>query len=151
MNLTNEEIVRKYKNADNKKKQMKILCELNACDEKEIREILVAGGVPFQSLPRERKKKEASPKLKIEAAQEAPTIAVEPAEATEGCPSPPLLPTEVVLGALAVALEERKARITEAEETLKMLAEERDEIQAFIDYYLDYYVKREVEKRCASS
>ena len=46
MQMTNEEIVRSYKQADPKKKveQIRILSELNACDKKTIREILEKNG-----------------------------------------------------------------------------------------------------------
>ena len=44
MQMTESEIVRSYKNAQTPRKQIKILAELNACDRKEIREILLKNG-----------------------------------------------------------------------------------------------------------
>lgn len=37
-----------------------ILADLNACDKKQIRDILVAGGISYRTLPRERKETKAA-------------------------------------------------------------------------------------------
>ena len=44
MEMTNAEIVRQYKEAKQKNKKIKILAQLNACDETTIRKILIEGG-----------------------------------------------------------------------------------------------------------
>ena len=44
MEMTNAEIIRQYKEAKQKNKKIKILAQLNACDEITIRKILIEGG-----------------------------------------------------------------------------------------------------------
>ena len=53
------EIVRSYREAADKKVQVKVLAELNLCSQREIIEILIANGVKPQELPRQRKKNKA--------------------------------------------------------------------------------------------
>lgn len=75
------EIIVSYKNAKNKKKQVKILAELNDCSQEEIIKILREGGVDQRELPRNRKKNGDS-----EPAEETKEPAEEenkPAEETE--------------------------------------------------------------------
>ncbi len=57
MQMTNEEIVRSYKEAADKKEQIKILAELNLVSKEAIRKILIEGGISHQSLPRASRKK----------------------------------------------------------------------------------------------
>lgn len=45
MQMTEEEIVRRYKQADNKRKSIRILAELNGCQKQTIRDILEANGL----------------------------------------------------------------------------------------------------------
>ena len=45
MQMTEEEIVRRYKQADNKRDSIRILAELNACQKQTIRDILEANGL----------------------------------------------------------------------------------------------------------
>lgn len=66
MQMSNAEIVGKYKRADDKKAQISILAELNGCDKETIKQILLEGGVPESELPKAR-----SPKPKTEAKKEA--------------------------------------------------------------------------------
>lgn len=57
MQMSNEEIVKSYKEAKNKAKQLGILAELNACDKQKIKEILTGSGMDYRRLPRGEKKK----------------------------------------------------------------------------------------------
>ena len=57
MQMTDSEIVKSYKEAKEKKKQIEILSQLNACDVAKIREILIANGVQFPG-PKPKKVKE---------------------------------------------------------------------------------------------
>lgn len=59
MQMTNGDIARSYRQAANKRQQIEILAELNACDPKKIRHILLQEGVDY--LPEERKKRTLSP------------------------------------------------------------------------------------------
>ena len=45
MQMTEEEIVRRYKQADNKRDSIRILAELNGCQKQTIRDILEANGL----------------------------------------------------------------------------------------------------------
>ncbi len=56
MVMTNHEIVRMYKEAADKKKQIIILSQMNLCTQEEIREELVKGGIDPRTLPRKRRK-----------------------------------------------------------------------------------------------
>lgn len=59
MQMSNEEIVRSYREAKDKAKQLGILSELNACDKQKIKDILAEGGIDHRQLPRSRKEKAA--------------------------------------------------------------------------------------------
>lgn len=59
MEMSQGDIVRSYREAADKKAQVKILADLNVCSQREIIEILIANGVKAQELPRQRKKNKA--------------------------------------------------------------------------------------------
>lgn len=69
MNMTNEEIVRDYRAAKSKLKQVGILADLNGCDNKTIVNILLEEGesVPGQFLQRGRKKAKRPELVELEA------------------------------------------------------------------------------------
>lgn len=67
MQMTDSEIVRRYKHAIDKKSMVGILAELNACDKAKIREILTAAGLNVGKLNGPgRPKKTPEQALKIE-------------------------------------------------------------------------------------
>lgn len=66
MQMTDSEIVRRYKNAKNKPSQIKILSELNACSEEEIKSILLANGQLKESAKAEKTKEPAEQKQETE-------------------------------------------------------------------------------------
>lgn len=55
MHMTENEIVREYRGAKNKREQVTILSDLNSCEKEEIIEILLRNGVDQKELPRKRK------------------------------------------------------------------------------------------------
>lgn len=55
MNMTENEIVRNYREAKNKREQVTILADLNRCEKEEIVDILLKNGVDQKELPRKRK------------------------------------------------------------------------------------------------
>ena len=55
MEMTNSEIVRSYREAKDKGKQVKILSQLNLCEVGEILDILAKNGVKPQEMPRMRR------------------------------------------------------------------------------------------------
>lgn len=59
MQMNNAEIVKSYREAKDKKKQVSILAELNACEKEKIISILKDGGISDRELPRNRKKTES--------------------------------------------------------------------------------------------
>lgn len=59
MQMSNEEIVRSYREAKSKSKQLKILAELNACDTQKIKDILIGSGMDHRRLPRGEREKTA--------------------------------------------------------------------------------------------
>lgn len=58
---SDEEILNLYKESADKRKQLKILSELNSCSEEIIREVLIRAGLDGRALP--RKSKEQNKKL----------------------------------------------------------------------------------------
>lgn len=60
MEMTNEEICRRYTNSSSKTKQIEILADLNACSKKDITEILEAAGIPVPKRKYPAKKKSAA-------------------------------------------------------------------------------------------
>ena len=63
---TDEEILIQYREAADKKEQIKILAQLNLCTEKEIRSALVRAGLDFRNLPRSSKKDKENNTTKID-------------------------------------------------------------------------------------
>lgn len=64
MTMSDNEILRNWEGAKDKKKQIQILAELNTTSPQTIRQILVKEGVDHRLLPRERKHKEEEVKEK---------------------------------------------------------------------------------------
>ena len=52
MEMAAHEIVRSYKEAKDKKKQVSILSQINLCTPEDIKKILVEGGINWRELPR---------------------------------------------------------------------------------------------------
>ncbi len=63
MQMSNEEIVKMYRESKNKKAQVEILADLNACGKEKILSILKEGGVSPTEMPRNRKKTECDERL----------------------------------------------------------------------------------------
>ncbi len=83
MQMSNEEIVRRYKEAKDKAKQLGILSELNACDRQKIKDILAEGGIDHRQLPRSRKEKDVRPE-KAEKTKARPAKEKQAAERLRG-------------------------------------------------------------------
>lgn len=69
MHMTNGDIVKSYKEAKEKKKQIEILAQLNACPVATIREILVSEGVQFPG-PKPKKPESSTAETPAEASKE---------------------------------------------------------------------------------
>lgn len=61
MEMPTSEIVRRFKNAADKKQQIEILAQMNLCSPEEIRAVLIQGGVDQRTLPRKRKEETPAP------------------------------------------------------------------------------------------
>lgn len=59
MQMSENEIVRNYRESKNKREQVTILADLNRCDKEEIIAILLKNGVDQRELPRKRKSKKS--------------------------------------------------------------------------------------------
>lgn len=66
MQMTDEEIKRDWLAAKDRKKQISVLAELNACTEEEVRKALLRAGVDFRSLPK-KKTRRTAPNAEAEA------------------------------------------------------------------------------------
>lgn len=132
MQMTNGEIVASYRQAKNKKEQVKILAELNACKIEEITKILVEGGVAPNQLPRNRENKAPE---KSQPTYTAPVVEV----TADTASTPPMnkeSPSEIILQALQCyrADIENRMAIEEEEHAARMSGymkrlEQIDEIQ----------------------
>lgn len=60
MEMTESEIVKSFRKADNKRAQIKILSELNACSKEMIAEVLLRNGIKESELPKKPGKKRAA-------------------------------------------------------------------------------------------
>lgn len=69
MHMTNGEIVKSYREAKEKKKQIEILAQLNACPVANIREILISEGVQFPG-PKPKKPESSTAETPAEAPKE---------------------------------------------------------------------------------
>ena len=124
MTMTNEEIVRDYRAAKSKLKQIGILASLNACDNRTIVNILLEEGesVPGQFLQRGRKKAPRTELVELGAEEEISA----PKESFElDTDNPPLIRTEITVGALIAALESvpADAIIMEGFNQIKMIVQ----------------------------
>ena len=98
MQMTNEEIVRNYKEAKNKDSQIKILAQLNLCDPQKIKDILKDAGVI-----RKYTRRDPEPKEKM--------VKTVPVKMTKKATLPKLLP-EAVIDAI-------RRRMAELDELIK--------------------------------
>lgn len=99
MTMTNEEIVRDYRAAKTKMKQIGILADLNGCDSRTIVNILLEEGesVPGNFLP--KRKKQAKGTGPVELEQEKESFELDTT-------NPPLIRTEMTVAQLVAALNE---------------------------------------------
>ena len=111
MQMTPNEIVKSYKEAKEKKKQIQILSELNCCSTADIKQILRDNGVEFPG-PNPKKAKEEKTKVVAVISKDAPTL---PAEKVI-----PEIPRWV-----KEAVEERINRLDEEIKTMKAELEEK--------------------------
>lgn len=75
MEMTNEEILRNYRQAKDRRTQIRILADLNQCGTVRIVEILTEGGIPAEELPEIKKHKaplQEEPKPKKEKPEPRP-------------------------------------------------------------------------------
>ena len=54
--MSTYDITKMYREAKDKREQIDILADMNDCSTKEIREELIKGGIPFQTLPRKSRR-----------------------------------------------------------------------------------------------
>ena len=94
MEMTRHEIVTSYREAKDKKAQVKILSELNATTKEKIIEELIAGGVKPQELPRNRQKLPKVEKTSVKIEEKASEKMDTP---KNNAPSTPTQPTETNL------------------------------------------------------
>ena len=113
MQMTNGEIVASYRQAKNKKEQVKILAELNCCTQDEIKKILLEGGLDVRELPRNRA---ATTKATAEskATYSAPTVEIVSAEG--GVLLEEASPSDIILQALQVFRVDIESRMAKEEE-----------------------------------
>ena len=70
MQMTNEEIIRDYKLANNKSSQIAILADLNCCSKEDIKKILQEGGIELQKRTKSAPKKKIAPTKPVKVQEE---------------------------------------------------------------------------------
>lgn len=118
MEMTDIEIVKSYRAAKEKKKQITILADLNLCQKEDIIAILVAGGVNRKELPRERKKKAPVAKSLIETDM--------PSDKENSATSPKFTDLQNTL--ILLALQEYRCKL------VKSIADEQSKHDEFMAY-----------------
>lgn len=113
MQMTNGEIIANYRQAKNKKEQLKILAELNACTQDEIKKILLEGGLDVRQLPRTREKTEKVTE-KNKAAYIPPMVEISCADGN--MPPEKELPSNIILQALQCFRADIENRMAKEEE-----------------------------------
>lgn len=64
MEMTNNEIVSKFKRAEEKRQQISILAQLNGCNEETIKQILIDEGIPETEIQPSKKRRGRKPGIK---------------------------------------------------------------------------------------
>ena len=64
MEMTNNEIVSKFKRAEEKRQQISILAQLNGCNEEKIKQILIDEGIPEAEIQPVKKRRGRKPGIK---------------------------------------------------------------------------------------
>lgn len=85
MNMTNEEIVREYRQAKSRMKQIGILADENGCDSRTIVNILIEEGesVPGNFLPKRKKHTEGPSPVELEPKKESFELTTQPEPAID--------------------------------------------------------------------
>ena len=117
------QIVREYRAAKHKRREISVLAQLNCCRESEILRVLEEGGVPPKEMPRKRRKPE------LEAAAAVPETAAAAPETAEAMPD--------VYAQIAAMIREAEAARQEAlrqadaaEEQLRKIREQLEQLAA---------------------
>ena len=114
MQMTNEEIIKSYKEAKDKKKQIKILADLNTCDANIIKEILIEAGETATRVYKRAAKKPAEEKTAKTEKQELPAA---------------------IIKSLTMRINELGAAITLQEAKIEELKQERSDIEDFLWFH----------------
>lgn len=127
MDMTERELVGKFKRADNKKEMIEILADLNGCDIPTIEAILLENGIPEEVIPKRRGRK---PKAKTE----PPKKEVKEVDDTEFAEGEEVVNVPgVVLSACMFRNEVLTNQIIELTNQIKSLETERDALCDFLN------------------
>lgn len=120
MTMTEGEIVRDFKAAKSKAKQIDILAQLNCCSVQTIRDILENNGVVLKGVPKTTSNKDQQPKQVTAKAEKAEKV-VEIREVVKQIPG---IVKDCVIQRVGVLDD----KITELEKALEAYRNERDEL-----------------------
>lgn len=136
MQMSNEEIVRRYKEAKDKAKQLGILSELNACDEQKIKDILAEGGIDHRQLPRSRKEKDARPekaeRTKARPAKEKQTVQEKPVNTQCGEDNPTERPEDPKIYIPEIVKQAVTEKMIQVQESMDQNAADLSDLNAFL-------------------
>lgn len=138
MQMSNEEIVRRYKEAKDKAKQLGILSELNACDRQKIKDILAEGGIDHRQLPRSRKEKaadertEKAERTKARPAKEKQTVQEKPVNTQCGGDNPTERPEDKKIYILEIVKQAVTEKMIQVKESMDQNAADLSDLNAFL-------------------
>lgn len=134
MQMSNEEIVRRYKEAKDKAKQLGILSELNACDEQKIKDILAEGGIDHRQFPRSRKEKKATAPAADNKPAKAKQAAVQekPVNTQCGQDNPTERPENPKIYILEIVKQAVAEKMIQVQESMDQNAADLSDLNAFL-------------------
>lgn len=136
MHMSNEEIVRSYREAKDKAKQLGILSELNACDRQKIKDIMAEGGIDHRQLPRSRKEKDARPekaeRTKARPAKEKQTVQEKPVNTQCGGDNPTERPEDQKIYIPEIVKQEVTEKMIQVQESMDQNAADLWELNNFL-------------------
>lgn len=136
MQMSNEEIVRSYREAKDKAKQLGILSELNACDKQKIKDILAEGGIDHRQFPRSRKEKDARPekaeRTKARTAKAKQAVQEKPVNTQCGEDNPTERPEDPKIYIPEIVKQAVTEKMIQVQESMDQNAADLSDLNAFL-------------------
>ncbi len=125
LQMTDEEIKRRYLGADNKTQQIKVLAELNAAPKDAIRDALIRQGIREEELPPKRGRKKVAPVQQNDGKSQTDAKKEIPESVKEACSK------EMVR--LQQLIDENEEKVQDIQEQNKELTQKMVELRKFCE------------------